>query len=63
MKIDHRELNSVRKGTVEDFFTRKGINFELVNLVLGDYLWVARRKILKGDGCEQKILLLEGMHD
>lgn len=55
MQIDHREHNCVPKGTLEGFFTKKGINFQTTNLVLGDYVWLARRKILKGDGCEQAL--------
>jgi len=55
MQIDHRELNSVPPETLQAFFTRKGVNFQIVNLVLGDYLWLARRKVLKGDGCEHKV--------
>lgn len=52
MQIDHRELlGSASRGTLESFLRRRGINYEVVNLVLGDYLWIARRKIRRGDGC------------
>lgn len=52
LQIDHREVKDVSLSTLERAFSRKNITYEVVNLVLGDYLWVARRKQPLGDGCE-----------
>ncbi|KAK9894771.1 hypothetical protein P389DRAFT_212495 [Cystobasidium minutum MCA 4210] len=58
LQIDHREVKDVSSAILERTFSRKHIKFEVVNLILGDYLWVARRKIPLGDGYDEVVLAI-----
>lgn len=48
--VDHREVKGVT--SIETTLFSAGVPFEVVNLELGDYLWVARRRTRLGDNCE-----------